>query len=270
MNNAHDRAVRDSKMAAFRLYDLRHTWATTAAMSGIDLVTLAAMLGHSSIQMVLRYPRELEKLDGVSPSDWMVLDLIIARIARSRAARTRCRHRSALGLLKPQQTGHASARDNWLYYGHLMEIAEELLKRKEDLSKELDRAISQESHLAHLNHRFSVCFMVAALSCSVSAAILGFWTDVSSKVVGGLAILPALIAFVAVNLKLERKSSWHYRKRDGLQALRSRLLYQQPVSPSADNIAAIAEAWDKLNQQMQEEWDKDMALNWSGLQTQQR
>jgi len=28
---------------------------TRAAMSGIDLVTLAAMLGHSRIQMVLRY-----------------------------------------------------------------------------------------------------------------------------------------------------------------------------------------------------------------------
>jgi integrase len=55
VNNAHDRAVRDSKVALFRLYDLRHTWATRAAMSGIDLVTLAAMLGHSRIQMVLRY-----------------------------------------------------------------------------------------------------------------------------------------------------------------------------------------------------------------------
>ena len=55
VNNAHDRAVRDSKVAKFRLYDLRHTWATRAAEAGIDLVTLAAMLGHSKINMVLRY-----------------------------------------------------------------------------------------------------------------------------------------------------------------------------------------------------------------------
>nr|WP_246409067.1 site-specific integrase [Granulicella aggregans] len=55
VNNAHDRAVRDSGIAPIRLYDLRHTWATRAAMSGIDLVTLAAMLGHSKINMVLRY-----------------------------------------------------------------------------------------------------------------------------------------------------------------------------------------------------------------------
>lgn len=55
VNNAHDRAVKASRVAPFRLYDLRHTWATRAAESGIDLVTLAAMLGHSRIQMVLRY-----------------------------------------------------------------------------------------------------------------------------------------------------------------------------------------------------------------------
>jgi integrase len=55
VNNAHDRAVKESGIAPVRLYDLRHTWATRAAMSGIDLVTLAAMLGHSRIQMVLRY-----------------------------------------------------------------------------------------------------------------------------------------------------------------------------------------------------------------------
>jgi integrase len=55
VNNAHDGALKRSKLARFRLYDLRHTWATRAAMSGVDLVTLAAMLGHSRIQMVLRY-----------------------------------------------------------------------------------------------------------------------------------------------------------------------------------------------------------------------
>jgi integrase len=37
----------ESPVPRFRLYDLRHTWATRAAMAGIDLVTLAAMFGHS-------------------------------------------------------------------------------------------------------------------------------------------------------------------------------------------------------------------------------
>lgn len=55
-SEANERPIPD-----FRLYDLRHTWATRAAMAGIDLVTLAAMLGHSRIQMVLRYAHPTEE-----------------------------------------------------------------------------------------------------------------------------------------------------------------------------------------------------------------
>lgn len=54
-NNAHARALKKSGLDYFRLYDLRHTFATRAAMAGTDLVTLAALLGHSKIQMVMRY-----------------------------------------------------------------------------------------------------------------------------------------------------------------------------------------------------------------------
>jgi integrase len=61
VNAAHTAAVRRSKVAPFRLYDLRHTWATRSAMAGVDLVTLAAMLGHSRIQMVLRYAHPTEE-----------------------------------------------------------------------------------------------------------------------------------------------------------------------------------------------------------------
>jgi integrase len=55
VQSPHARALRESKVAQFRPYDCRHTWATRAVQAGIDLVTLAAMLGHSKINMVLRY-----------------------------------------------------------------------------------------------------------------------------------------------------------------------------------------------------------------------
>jgi len=55
INNAHNAALKRSGLPHFRLYDLRHTFATRAVEAGVDLVTLAALLGHSKIQMVLRY-----------------------------------------------------------------------------------------------------------------------------------------------------------------------------------------------------------------------
>jgi integrase len=55
IQSAHARALSASGVDEFRPYDLRHTFATRAAEAGVDLVTLASMLGHSRIQMVMRY-----------------------------------------------------------------------------------------------------------------------------------------------------------------------------------------------------------------------
>jgi integrase len=61
LNRAHNGAVERSKVAWFRLYDLRHTFAARATEAGIDLVTLAALLGHSRVQMVMRYAHPTEE-----------------------------------------------------------------------------------------------------------------------------------------------------------------------------------------------------------------
>jgi integrase len=59
LNGAHDRlcenALEAGVVLAFVLYDFRHTFATRMAQAGIDLATLAAILGHSSIRLVGRY-----------------------------------------------------------------------------------------------------------------------------------------------------------------------------------------------------------------------
>jgi integrase len=61
LNNAHDAAVARSGLARFRLYDCRHTFATRAVEAGIDLITLKDLLGHSRLDMVLRYAHPTEK-----------------------------------------------------------------------------------------------------------------------------------------------------------------------------------------------------------------
>jgi integrase len=90
VNNAHDRAVRDSRVRPFRLYDLRHTWATRAAEAGIDLVTLAALLGHSKIQMVLRYahPTQEHQARSVERLEQFVSEQKIALAEQTAPARS--------------------------------------------------------------------------------------------------------------------------------------------------------------------------------------
>ena len=54
LNNAHD-AVCAKAALSFCIYDLRHTFATRIAQAGVDLATLASILGHGSIRIVQRY-----------------------------------------------------------------------------------------------------------------------------------------------------------------------------------------------------------------------
>ena len=45
----------------FKLYDLRRTFATRSVAAGVDLPTLSAILGHTSIQMTMRYVHPAEE-----------------------------------------------------------------------------------------------------------------------------------------------------------------------------------------------------------------
>jgi integrase len=49
------RAAKQAGLANVTFHTLRHTFANHAVMAGVDLYTLAKILGHRDIQMVQRY-----------------------------------------------------------------------------------------------------------------------------------------------------------------------------------------------------------------------
>lgn len=59
LNSAHDRlcaiALKSGIAINWVIYDFRHTFATRMAQAGVDLATLAAILGHNSIRIVQKY-----------------------------------------------------------------------------------------------------------------------------------------------------------------------------------------------------------------------
>lgn len=67
VNAAHTAAIRRAKLGAFRIYDFRHTFATRFVEAGGDLVTLAQILGHADLRMVMIYshPTDLHKIHSI-------------------------------------------------------------------------------------------------------------------------------------------------------------------------------------------------------------
>jgi integrase len=50
-----EECITEAKIADFRWHDLRHTFASRLAMAGVSLRTLAELLGHKTLAMVMRY-----------------------------------------------------------------------------------------------------------------------------------------------------------------------------------------------------------------------
>lgn len=133
--------------------------------------------------------------------------------------------------------------------------------RIEGLANELRQAATADSRRATRAYYFSQVMLFLALGCSLAAAISGIFFSVSPKIVGGLAALPPLIAYVAAGFRLELRQNWYYRSAIALEAFRSRLLYQLPEQPTVDNISAIAQERDKLMIEMQHEWYETITKN---------
>lgn len=49
------KACKKAKLEGFRFYDLRHTFGTRLAEAGESLHRIAELMGHSNIQMMMRY-----------------------------------------------------------------------------------------------------------------------------------------------------------------------------------------------------------------------
>jgi integrase len=91
VRKAHDKAVENAGISDhFRLYDLRHTFATRAVAGGVDLPTLSAMLGHTSIQMTMRYvhPAEEQKKIAAGKLEAFRIAGIVEAIEKSRGLTT--------------------------------------------------------------------------------------------------------------------------------------------------------------------------------------
>ena len=76
VRSAWETALKEAEIESFRFHDLRHTYASWAAQSGMDIRRLQRLLGHKTLAMTQRYshlgPRDLREaveMVGIEPSE---------------------------------------------------------------------------------------------------------------------------------------------------------------------------------------------------------
>jgi hypothetical protein len=147
-----------------------------------------------------------------------------------------------------------------------MAPAPEILSRIDALKSDLEKAINHYNVRARANYWMAFLLMSITLGSSAIATLCGF-LGANGKITGIFAALPGITALFAVTLKPAGRANWHYRKKDGLNALRRRLLFELPAEPTADNVAAISKSWTDLTKKMNETWEREFTLSWANFST---
>jgi len=130
------------------------------------------------------------------------------------------------------------------------------------LASELDKDITLHGNNAQ-KLLFVVQFMmIVTVLSSILAGFGGLLKLWKQETVGALALVPGIMAFIAATMRFPEKATRHARFRDGLMALRQRLLFQLPENPSAENVAGISKDLTILRARMQKEREA-LAFNWN-------
>jgi hypothetical protein len=139
--------------------------------------------------------------------------------------------------------------------------------RAADLKKELDASIKRHTNAAMRNHWCLQALITIAILSSIVAGLGGITLLFINhpRILGTLALMPGIMAFIAGTMKFQDKASRHARYKEGLRELRQRLVYQLPEFPTADNVAAIAADLSILQGRMQKEREA-LAFNFAQVE----
>jgi len=150
-----------------------------------------------------------------------------------------------------------------------MDVNQEVDRRKAALIEDLRDDIRFNQNWGRFYRFSSGTLLFFALLGSALAGILGLLGVIPAQWVGGIALVPTFLFGFARAFRAEEKASWYYRKKNRLADLLDQLIYQQPVNPTLEQIAAINKKKHNLNLVMQQEWDEKLRLGWSAIDHQQ-
>ena len=139
-----------------------------------------------------------------------------------------------------------------------------------DAVAELDALIAQCRNEADSSHRrgrnyyrLSYAVMIVSVLASIVAGVGVLAIEHYQKVFGVVALVPALCALAASQLKLVEKTSWFYRKQRELNALARQVTVARKRSPDVDTLEACFNLYSDVERSTGEEWTRTAAFTFA-------
>jgi hypothetical protein len=129
---------------------------------------------------------------------------------------------------------------------------------------ELTNSADHHRTLARRWDRTTLMMTVSAITVGAVASFSGI-AGASAHVVAGLALVPTLVASAMGLLKPDGKARWHHTRKNDLEVLRRRMLYEMPSPPSPDQLALISREFAKLDKKHHEEAPRYFGTDLSAL-----
>lgn len=133
---------------------------------------------------------------------------------------------------------------------------------EEKYSDQIARLITdcEEGAVASLRsgrrHYFaSYTLMVVSVASSVLAGILALKVEATKELVGAVALVPALCAGIASQLRLVPKGNWYYHRNRLLQAHARIMLAMNVDKPTRADLDSAIAGLNRIEADLEKEWD---------------
>jgi hypothetical protein len=134
-------------------------------------------------------------------------------------------------------------------------------RRRACLSKEISYDYEHYRKLAQANYFSSIGSVWLGLICAAVAGATGLLdTAIPKPVLGALAMIPAALAVVERTVKFQKKANYFYRAMDLYNSLRRRLEYQIPLKATAEDNAAVSDAYSAIDTELTSLWESTIGL----------
>ena len=133
-------------------------------------------------------------------------------------------------------------------------------RRLEEIALDCEQTAASSRKFSRRHYYLNYGLMIVSLARSIGAAVLAFWDGIDVKLIGLVALLPAICSSVVGQLRLVEKGNWHFRRKHAMDRLARDLRLASLRNPDWASVEAANAKLAELEERLEGDWDTSLAF----------